>query len=62
MNDTSVRKSVGSAMGRTGEKNETFIEAVVKKLDKDGNGTITKQEWITEGAKTPSLLLFLGIN
>jgi len=49
-------KSVAEAMGRNDLGG--FIEALVKKIDSDGSGTITRDEWMKEGLKTPTLLRF----
>ena len=51
-------RRVAASMGRQADD---FIDGLVKKLDKDGDGKITKQEWMEEGARTPSLLVLLGV-
>lgn len=53
--------SVSFAVGRSAEKDSSFIRALVKKLDVDGDGVITLDEWVAVGSKTPSILVFLGI-
>eukprot|EP01107_Rhizomastix_libera_P003667 TRINITY_DN16326_c0_g1_i1.p1 TRINITY_DN16326_c0_g1~~TRINITY_DN16326_c0_g1_i1.p1 ORF type:complete len:192 (-),score=58.37 TRINITY_DN16326_c0_g1_i1:434-1009(-) len=52
---------VAVAMGRASPKTSDFINGIMSKLDHEKKGFITKADWITIGAKTPSLLLFLGI-
>lgn len=52
---------VSFAAGRTTEKDSKFISALVKKLDVNGDGVVSLDEWITVGSKTPSILVFLGI-
>jgi len=57
---TDGMKAVARAMGQNNV--DAFIEALVKKIDKDGSGTITRKEWIEEGQKTPTLLRFSQIS
>eukprot|EP01117_Protostelium_nocturnum_P017148 TRINITY_DN692_c0_g1_i1.p1 TRINITY_DN692_c0_g1~~TRINITY_DN692_c0_g1_i1.p1 ORF type:complete len:187 (-),score=80.77 TRINITY_DN692_c0_g1_i1:81-641(-) len=52
-----VAKSLGREEGAAGN----FIQGLMQKLDKDKNGEIDLNEWVTEGSKTPSLLMLLGI-
>jgi Ca2+-binding EF-hand superfamily protein len=51
---------VAKSLGRDPEKAEDFAKAILAKLDADGSGQISLQEWLTVGAKTPSLLTLLG--
>lgn len=51
-------KRVAASMGRQADD---FVEGLLKKLDKDGDGRITRKEWMEEGARTPSLLVLLGV-
>jgi len=53
---TDGMKAVAKAMGQNNV--DGFIEALVKKIDKDGSGTISRDEWVNEGTKTPTLLRF----
>lgn len=52
---------VSFAIGRTTERDSAFINALVKKLDINGDGEVSLDEWITVGSKTPSILVFLGV-
>mmetsp|Transcript_124043 Transcript_124043/g.175000 ORF Transcript_124043/g.175000 Transcript_124043/m.175000 type:complete len:183 (-) Transcript_124043:44-592(-) len=51
-------KRVAASLDRNADD---FIEAMLVKLDADGDGTITKKEWMEVGAQTPSLLVLLGV-
>ena len=55
-------KSVAAALGRDPAGAQSFIDGIMKKLDKDGDKEITRAEWIEQGKSTPSLLMLLGIN
>jgi len=52
-------RGIGAAMGRQESSLENFIQGLLKKLDTDGNGSITKAEWIEIGLKTPSVVMLL---
>jgi len=52
---------VAFALGRTSDKDSNFIRGILRKLDANGDGVISLEEWITIGSRTPSLLLFLGV-
>jgi len=52
-------KSVGMSMGRDAAKMDSFINGLLSKLDKDKDGEITKEEWITAGLATPSVIMLL---
>jgi len=52
-------KSVGASMGRDAAKMDSFIAGLLSKLDKDGDGEITKEEWIKAGLATPSVIMLL---
>jgi hypothetical protein len=51
-------KRVAMTLGRHADD---FIEGLLDKLDVDKDGKITRDEWMTIGAKTPSLLVLLGV-
>ena len=51
-------KRVATTLGRQADD---FIEGLLDKLDADKDGKITRSEWMTIGAKTPSLLVLLGV-
>ena len=53
--------TVSYMLNRATEKDSKFIRAIVAKLDVNKDGEISRDEWITVGCKTPSLLVFLGI-
>lgn len=53
-------KSTAKALER--ENPTHWINALLSKLDTDKSGTISKQEWIEEGSKSPTLLVLLGVN
>ena len=52
---------VSFAIGRTSERDSDFIHGITKKLDVNGDGVVSLDEWVTVGSKTPSILVFLGI-
>ena len=49
---------VAATLGRTADD---FIVGLLEKLDQDKDGKITRAEWMEVGAKTPSLLVLLGV-
>ncbi|KAH3731363.1 calcium-binding protein [Pelomyxa schiedti] len=52
---------VADALGRSGPKTRDFVEGVLRKLEAEGgSGNVTRERWVSVGARTPSLLLFLG--
>jgi len=53
-------KVVAQALGRDPQKIVPFIDSVLRKADVDKDGQITKDEWLTVGASTPSLLQLLS--
>eukprot|EP00727_Mastigamoeba_balamuthi_P003120 m51a1_g12805 putative calcium-binding protein (401) ;mRNA; r:1329-2531 len=53
--------SVMEAAGRGGPTMETFVRAVVGKLDVNKDGQVTLEEWLSVGKKMPMILQFLGI-
>uniref|UniRef100_A0A6B2L6T2 EF-hand domain-containing protein n=1 Tax=Arcella intermedia TaxID=1963864 RepID=A0A6B2L6T2_9EUKA len=57
---TEQMKTVAEFLQRDPKKIEPFIENILKKADVDGNGTITKDEWISVGSRTPSVLQLLS--
>jgi Ca2+-binding EF-hand superfamily protein len=68
-------KRVAATLGRQGKERkcqrvnvfwlfliaDDFIVGTLDKLDKDKDGKITRAEWMEVGAKTPSLLVLLGV-
>ncbi|KYR00127.1 calcium-binding protein [Tieghemostelium lacteum] len=52
---------VGKAMGKKESDVTVFINKLFEKLDADKSNTITKKEWVTQGASSPSLLVLLGV-
>jgi len=52
---------VSFMLNRATDKDSKFIEAIVAKLDVNKDGEISRDEWISVGCKTPSLLIFLGV-
>eukprot|EP01091_Cochliopodium_minus_P004921 TRINITY_DN14827_c0_g1_i1.p1 TRINITY_DN14827_c0_g1~~TRINITY_DN14827_c0_g1_i1.p1 ORF type:complete len:184 (+),score=57.28 TRINITY_DN14827_c0_g1_i1:40-591(+) len=52
-------KVIASSIGRPGCGD--FIESLMQKLDTNGDGEISLDEWVTGGLNTPSLLVLLGI-
>jgi len=56
---TNQMKSIGASLGRDAAKMDSFVQGLLAKLDKDGDGEITKQEWITAGLATPSVITLL---
>lgn len=52
---------VGAALGRTGKEDIDFIRSIVTKLDVNGDGSVSPQEWVFVGLKNPAILAFLGI-
>jgi hypothetical protein len=55
-------KAVAAGMGRDEKNTSSFIDGLMKKLDSNKDGVITRDEWIKEGLKTPSLLILLGVD
>lgn len=53
-------RAVAQGLGRDPAKAEDFAKAIIAKLDADGSGQISLQEWVSVGQKTPSLLTLLG--
>lgn len=53
-------KTCAEALGRDPNQAESFLQGIISKLDEDGDGMITRAEWVEVGLKTPSLLLLLG--
>lgn len=53
-------RAVAQGLGRDPTKTEDFAKAIIAKLDADGSGQISLDEWLTVGQKTPSLLTLLG--
>lgn len=53
-------RAVARSLGRDETKAEDFSKAILAKLDQDGSGQISLQEWLTVGQSTPSLLTLLG--
>lgn len=51
-------KRVAASMGRQADD---FIAGMIDKLDVDKDGKITKKEWMEVGARSPSLLVLLGV-
>lgn len=52
-------KTIAATIGRPGCGD--FIDSLMQKLDVNGDGEISLDEWIKEGSKSPSLLVLLGI-
>lgn len=52
-------KSIGASMGRDADKMDSFINGLLSKLDKDKDGEITREEWISAGLATPSVITLL---
>jgi len=52
-------KGIGASLGRDASKMDSFIKGLLSKLDKDGDGEITKEEWIKAGLATPSVITLL---
>jgi len=52
-------KGIGASLGRDASKMDMFINGLLRKLDKDGDGEITKKEWIDAGLATPSVITLL---
>lgn len=53
-------RTVAKGLGRDMDKTESFIQAVMDKIDVDKDGNLTKEEWVQGGLKTPSLLTLIG--
>ncbi|KAK5580300.1 hypothetical protein RB653_000316 [Dictyostelium firmibasis] len=56
-----LMKNVGVSLGKSPGDIELFIVKLFEKIDKDKNNLITRDEFLIEGAKSPSLLTLLGI-
>ncbi|KAM9993153.1 hypothetical protein ACTFIZ_011102 [Dictyostelium cf. discoideum] len=56
-----LMKNVGVSLGKSPGDIELFIVKLFEKIDKDKNNLISREEFLTEGAKSPSLLTLLGI-
>ena len=52
-------KGIGAALGRDPSMLDAFVSGLLKKVDKDGNGQITMEEWINAGLSTPSVTTLL---
>jgi len=52
-------KGIGASMGRDASKMDSFINGLLRKLDQNGDGEITKEEWIKAGLSTPSVITLL---
>jgi Ca2+-binding EF-hand superfamily protein len=52
---------VGAALGRTGPEDIAFVRSIVTKLDVNGDGSVSPQEWEFVGLKNPAFLAFLGV-
>jgi Ca2+-binding EF-hand superfamily protein len=55
-------KAVAVVLKRDPEHVDQFMKALLTKIDKDGDGNISKEEWVQGGLRTPSLLVLLGAN
>ncbi|EFA81663.1 hypothetical protein PPL_05657 [Heterostelium album PN500] len=53
--------SVGKAMGKSDKDITVFVNKLIEKVDVDKNQTITRDEWISQGSKSPSVLTLLGL-
>jgi len=53
--------TVGKSMGKKEDDIGRFVNKLMEKIDADKSNTISRNEWITEGAKSPSLLTLLGL-
>ncbi len=53
-------QSVAKGLGRDPKNSSNFITELIKKLDKNGDGKISKDEFFVEGLKSPALLCLLG--
>jgi len=51
---------VAKALNRDQASANEFVKGLLAKIDKDGSGTISKEEWVQGGLRTPSLLVLLG--
>ncbi|KNC51738.1 calcium-binding protein NCS-1 [Thecamonas trahens ATCC 50062] len=51
---------VAQTLGRETEAAASFVDGIVAKLDHDQDGSITKEEWVSKGLSTPSLLVLLN--
>lgn len=55
-------KAVAVVLKRDPEHVDQFMKALISKIDKNGDGDISKEEWVQGGLRTPSLLVLLGAN
>jgi diacylglycerol kinase (ATP) len=55
-------KTVAKELGRDEASINDFIAGLMKKIDKNGDGQVSKSEWIDGGLRSPSLLVLLGAN
>ncbi|EGC29594.1 hypothetical protein DICPUDRAFT_95912 [Dictyostelium purpureum] len=53
--------SIGVSIGRPESDVKIFIVKLIEKIDADKSQSISREEWIKEGSKSPSLLTLLGI-
>jgi diacylglycerol kinase (ATP) len=55
-------KTVAKELGRDEASINDFIAGLMKKIDKNGDGQVSKDEWVQGGLRSPSLLVLLGAN
>lgn len=53
-------KAVAVVLKRDPSQVDQFMSALISKIDKNGDGDISKEEWVQGGLRTPSLLVLLG--
>lgn len=52
---------VATALGRSNKEDIDFVRSIITKLDVNGDGSVSLQEWTFVGLKNPTFLAFLGI-
>jgi len=52
---------VATALGRNKKEDIDFVRSIITKLDVNGDGSVSLQEWTFVGLKNPTFLAFLGI-
>ncbi|GAM23553.1 hypothetical protein SAMD00019534_067280 [Acytostelium subglobosum LB1] len=53
---------IGKSLGKPEKDLDHFVRALFQKIDADKSSTISRDEWVTEGSRTPSLLFLLGVS
>jgi Ca2+-binding EF-hand superfamily protein len=55
-------KSIAMGLGRSVDDADAIIAILLKKLDKNGDGKISLEEFVTQGANSQTLFILMGVN